>query len=162
MGDRCWLGIQVHPEDAGKLQDIIGDLADESTGSEEEAEHGYIHLQYYEANYAFYDELCDAASQGVRFLSHNSSGGEFGAGATVGWDGGFYEISTDNDGSPVVSVLGDGTPHPRQLQGVVAWQAAEAALAALFSENCALPTAKRIEGIVPLSEWKTCDKKPDG
>ena len=80
MGDRCYLEITLRRADL----DRFGKHLDAAPGEEwwdhldEEANQpGIITASVYEANYAWYDERCAAAKEGIDFHGWHAEGGEY-------------------------------------------------------------------------------------
>jgi hypothetical protein len=101
MSDRCYISITVEAAKAAVFKQIVFGGEDVET---EDTTDLAVTLVDYEANYALYDELVEAAKNGILFYGYHGSGGEYGAGYFFS-KGGLYnewEISSSNNGYCVV------------------------------------------------------------
>jgi len=107
MSDRCYLSITV---EAGKVKLFKQIVFGGDDVELEESTDLAVTMVDYEANYALYDELVEAAKNEILFYGYHGSGAEYGAGLFFS-KGGLYhewEISSANNGYCVV-VDKDGT-----------------------------------------------------
>jgi hypothetical protein len=107
MSDRCYLSITV---EAGKVKLFKQIVFGGDDVELEESTDLAVTMVDYEANYALYDELVEAAKNEILFYGYHGSGSEYGAGLFFS-KGGLYhewEISSANNGYCVV-VDKDGT-----------------------------------------------------
>lgn len=107
MSDRCYLSVTV---EAGRLTEFKQIVFGGQNVDEQERSDLAVNLVDYEANYALYDELVEAAAAGILFHGYHADGGEYGPGYFFS-KGGLYhewEISKNNNGFCVV-VDKDGT-----------------------------------------------------
>jgi len=136
VGDRCYLRIQIHPDDYliakehlepktyQSWPDALGDTSSGDFWADEVSfEHGALIIEEYEANYGWYDELGEMGVAGCRFIAYNGAGGEYGHGCTFGTgvlnpshpSGGYYyyEMATDSDGTPIARIDMNGLLYAR-------------------------------------------------
>lgn len=105
MGDRCYLQLCISKTDKGSVLETIGDLADDVTDEDD----GCVSLEFYEANYAFADELRALVSNEVLFYGYHCRGDNYGPEAFA-FDGETYaEVCTDEDQEPTIRVLDNGS-----------------------------------------------------
>ena len=107
MGDRCYLEITLRRSDL----DRFGKHLDSAPGEEwwdhldEEANQpGIVTASVYEANYAWYDERCAAAKEGIDFQGWHAEGGEYGSYEFVAFRGKHLEAERNHDGELVIAV----------------------------------------------------------
>ena len=107
MGDRCYLEITLRRADL----DRFGQHLDAAPGEEwwdhldEEANQpGIVTASVYEANYAWYDERCAAAKDGIDFHGWHAEGGEYGPYAFVSFRAEHLEAERNHDGELVIAV----------------------------------------------------------
>ena len=107
MGDRCYLEITLRRSDL----DRFGKHLDAAPGEEwwdhldEEANQpGIVTASVYEANYAWYDERCAAAKDGIDFHGWHAEGGEYGPYEFVSFMGKHLEAERNHDGELVIAV----------------------------------------------------------
>ena len=107
MGDRCYLEITLRRSDL----DRFGKHLDAAPGEEwwdhldEEASQPVIvTASVYEANYAWYDERCAAAKDGIDFHGWHAEGGEYGPYEFVAFKGKHLEAERNHDGELVIAV----------------------------------------------------------
>ena len=107
MGDRCYLEITLRRADI----DRFGKHLDAAQGEEwwdhldaEANQPGIVTASVYEANYAWYDERCAAAKDGIEFHGWHSEGGEYGPYEFVSFRGKHLEVERNHDGELVIAV----------------------------------------------------------
>ena len=107
MGGRCYLEITLRRADL----DRFGKHLDAAPGEEwwdhldEEANQpGIVTASVYEANYAWYDERCAAAKDGIDFHGWHAEGGEYGPYEFVSFRGKHLEAERNHDGGLVIAV----------------------------------------------------------
>ena len=107
MGDRCYLEITLRRSDL----DRFGKHLDAAPGEEwwdhldEEANQpGIVTASVYEANYAWYDQRCAAAKDGIDFHGWHAEGGEYGPYEFVAFKGKHLEAERNHDGELVIAV----------------------------------------------------------
>ena len=107
MGDRCYLEITLRRADL----DRFGQHLNASPGEEwwdhldEEANQpGIVTASVYEANYAWYDERCTAAKEGIDFHGWHAEGGEYGPYAFSSFGGKHLEAERNHAGELVIAV----------------------------------------------------------
>jgi hypothetical protein len=106
MGDRCYLEIKVRKCDLPAVSKIVnGEFSDseerwwneEATGPNSPV----MRLMVYEANYAWVDIRTKIAETGIPFYGSWESGGSYGPGEYVGFEGQHYELDTFHGGFAV-------------------------------------------------------------
>ena len=107
MGDRCYLEITLRRSDL----DRFGKHLDAAPGEEwwdhldEEANQpGIVTASVYEANYAWYDQRCAAAKEGIDFHGWHAEGAEYGPFEFVSFRGKHLEAERNHDGELVIAV----------------------------------------------------------
>ena len=107
MGDRCYLEITLHRSEL----DRFGKHLDAASGEEwwdhldeEASQLGIVTASVYEANYAWYDERCAAAKDGIDFHGWHAEGGEYGPYEFVAFKGKHLEAERNHDGELVIAV----------------------------------------------------------
>lgn len=113
MGDRCYLEITLRRSDL----DRFGKHLDAAPGEawwdhldEEANQPGIVTASVYEANYAWYDERCTAAKEGIDFHGWHAEGGEYGPYEFVSFRGKHLEAERNHDGELVIAVDEDLKP----------------------------------------------------
>ena len=107
MGDRCYLEITLRRADLdrfGKHLDVAPGEAWWDHLDEEENQPGIVTASVYEANYAWYDERCAAAKDGIDFHGWHAEGGEYGPFEFVSFRGKHLEAERNHDGDLVIAV----------------------------------------------------------
>ena len=107
MGDRCYLEITLRRSDL----DRFGKHLDAAPGEEwwdhldeEATQPGIVTASVYEANYAWYDERCAAAKDGIDFHGWHAEGGEYGPYEFAAFRGKHLEAERNHDGELVIAV----------------------------------------------------------
>ena len=107
MGDRCYLEITLRRSDL----DRFGKHLDAAPGEEwwdhldeEATQPGIVTASVYEANYAWYDERCAAAKEGIDFRGWHAEGGEYGPYEFAAFRGKHLEAERNHDGELVIAV----------------------------------------------------------
>ena len=107
MGDRCYLEITLRREDLSRFAPHIDAAPEEKwwDSLDEEADRPEIvTASVYEANYAWYDERCTAAKEGIDFHGWHAEGGEYGPYEFVSFRGKHLEAERNHDGELVIAV----------------------------------------------------------
>jgi len=119
MGDRCYMNLTLLKTDRVAFATIFGEVEEGWYDQVDDEDDRYVAVIEYEANYAWYDELNEAAADGLVFFGHHASGGEYGAGAFIGIDGGCDYVDIDKNGHPTARVSEDGEIDGDQYFGVM-------------------------------------------
>ena len=104
MGDRCYLQVVVANSDVDKFMDIV-QRRESWSAMEEHTNH--TEFEEYEANYAMYDELMEAAKAGCLFYGYHGSGSEYGPGEFFGADREYSERECGHNGGHIVRTAHD-------------------------------------------------------
>ena len=107
MGDRCYLEITLHRADLDRFGQHLNTAPGEVWWDhldEEEDQPGIVTASVYEANYAWYDERCAAAKEGIDFHGWHAEGGEYGPYEFVAFKGKHLEAERNHDGDLVIAV----------------------------------------------------------
>lgn len=121
MGDRCYISLTLLKKDRGVFAEIFGEKKEEWYESVDAETDLYVSVADYEANYAWYGELNEAASKGVVFFGTHASGGNYGAGAFVAIDGECDYVDIDSAGHATVRVHDNGEIDGDQYFGVMSY-----------------------------------------
>lgn len=126
MGDRCYLRLQIRKMDRWIWNQVFSENRDPKGYTEwlEELELADANTETRsttEANYAYWDELSDAAKLGAVFEGYHGEGGEYPAERFVGYDGRVDYLRVDHEGAPCVKVNRYGIPDRRGLAEVMAF-----------------------------------------
>ena len=107
MGDRCYLEITMRCEDLSRFAVHVNAAPEEEWWDhidEEANQPGIVTASVYEANYAWYDERCAAAKEGIDFHGWHAEGGEYGPYEFVSYRKNHLEVAHDHDGDMVIAV----------------------------------------------------------
>jgi len=119
MGDRCYINLTLLKKDRIFFAEIFGGTEEEWYDQVDWEDDRYISVIDHQANHAWYDELNEAAARGLVFFGNHASGGNYGAGAFIGIDGGCDYVDIDSDGHPTVRVSEDGEINGNQYFGAM-------------------------------------------
>ena len=101
MGDRCYLSLTMRQSDVAAMGDVVCPGEPEWWSEREDNEDGSTELSVGEANYAWTDELVDAAKT-LCFYGQHGPGFCYGGGAFAACGGEFFDKETSHDGLPTV------------------------------------------------------------
>ena len=107
MGDRCYLEITLRRADLDRFGKHLDAAPGESWWDhldDEPDQPGIVTASVYEANYAWYDERCAAAKDGIDFFGWHAEGGEYGPYEFVSFRGKHLEAERNHDGDLVIAV----------------------------------------------------------
>ena len=107
MGDRCYLEITLRRADLDRFGQHLNAVPGEEWWDhldEEQDRPGIVTASVYEANYAWYDERCAAAKEGIDFHGWHAEGGEYGPYEFVSFRGKHLEAERNHDGDMVIAV----------------------------------------------------------
>lgn len=127
MGDRCYIQMTVHNYDqlSDKTKEEIDNLFVRENGEDSPEFHAE------EANYAYYDELQDLATEGVIATGWHGAGGDYAAEDFVLHDGKVYNVP---EGGPFSPVDRQGNVLPTAIDAAIEyWQAFDAATEGEYS-----------------------------
>ena len=119
MGDRCYVNLCCLKRDKDRLLKVLFPDYNKATDIEEELPNGIIALGLSECNYALYDEMHEAAKQGINFYGEHTSGGEYPAGCFVSYRKSLHFVDANScNNFPVVTVREDGKINKKELTEV--------------------------------------------
>ncbi|MCK4826330.1 hypothetical protein KA005_61880 [bacterium] len=102
-------------EDEKKFEQILGkDCWDDTV-----KENSIIAVNAYEANYGLYDEREEFTEAGLTFYGNHGAGDNYGDIAFACYKGEDVEINADRDGTPVATVLPDGSVPPNEKENAI-------------------------------------------
>ena len=104
MSDRCYLQVVVANSDVKRFMEIV--MRRDNWSSVTEGLNA-TEFEEYEANYAMYDELSEAAKKGCLFYGYHGNGSEYGPGEFYGADNAYAERECGHNGGFVLPVRGD-------------------------------------------------------
>ena len=107
MGDRCYLEITLRRADLDRFGKHLDAAPGESWWDhldDEQDQPGIVTVSVYEANYAWHDERCAAAKEGIDFHGWHAEGGEYGPCGFVSYRKKHVEVAHDHDGDLVIAV----------------------------------------------------------
>ena len=106
MSDRCWVQIQIHPDDVHLIYENEGsgleDYDELASGKDLDTP---TFITYYEANYGLCDELDFLANEGARFVAQTGAGDEYEAARVVSYGGEYLSVNCDRDFNIVIPWL---------------------------------------------------------
>lgn len=125
MGDRCWLYMTFRKENEATIaRQISGvDWKEGDTWYDEvdEDEDSHMAVHFYEANYAFYQELEELGKKNIPFFVRHGPGGDYNPSLIISMDGELREQVTDIQGSPVIHVDDSGNADIDELRASMAF-----------------------------------------
>lgn len=99
MGDRCYLSIECHPDDAHAVRETMG-----QPDHDDDGQAGTVVLGWSEVNYGATDELDALARMRLRFVARNGAGACYGPGIRAVFHDDDASADADEDGHPMVRV----------------------------------------------------------
>jgi len=152
MSAPCYLNITVRKADVERFWATLGKdprpYWNTYMNNQEEDEFGNPVYEATDANYAWYDQLIEAARKGLVFHGSHGCGGSYAAGDFCAVSEKYFEVETVcGDGSrPVVGINEDGGRVEKEIEKAKEYFAARKRVAELMKETqctgeCAGPTA---------------------
>ena len=113
MADRCYLSLTMRQSDIEALREFTPWPDDTCAwwDEREDSEDGSAEITVEEANYAWTEELTNAAEKGrIAFYGQHGPGGDYGGGMFASNGRRYIEVETSYNGGPVVEYGAGGKP----------------------------------------------------